>query len=139
MVRHIKDLTGYSKEKYGVTICLDGWDIVQSQQCSESCSVWTMGKVFLGTINTRGHYKDHDYLASQIRRFVEQIRPQHVVQVCTKNATNMLSSTWVLKQQYLYGYVQGCASIAWISYLRLEKGGLDEVGSEKDKTYLLMD
>ncbi|KAG0595794.1 hypothetical protein M758_UG198100 [Ceratodon purpureus] len=73
----------------------------------------TRGDVFLGTIDTTGHYKDSDYIASQIRPFVERAGPQHVVQVCTDNAPNMLGSSRMLETRYPHIYVQG----DWVKHI----------------------
>ena len=110
MVRQVRELTGNSTEKYGVTICADGWDNVQSRPLLNVIQSGTRGDVFLGTIDTTGHYKDSDYIASQIRPFVERAGPQHVVQVCTDNAPNMLGSSRMLETRYPHIYVQGCAA-----------------------------
>ena len=108
LVRQVNDLMGSSIEKYSDTIYSNQYDIAQSQPLLNVIHRRIKGGVLQGTINTTGHYKDHDYLASQIRPFVEWLGPQHVVQICTDNVANMLSATQVLKQEYPHVYVQGC-------------------------------
>ena len=64
--KQVKEKLGNSIEKYGVTICCDGWDNVQNRPLLNVVQCGTKGDVFLGTIDTTGNHKDHIYVAAQI-------------------------------------------------------------------------
>ena len=64
--KQLKEKMGNSIERYGVTICCDGWDNVQNRPFLNIVQCGTKGDVFLGTIDTIGNHKDHTYVAAQI-------------------------------------------------------------------------
>ena len=108
--REVNVTMGNSISKYGVTICSDGWDNVQNRPLLNVIQSGTKGDVFLGTIDTSGNYKDHFYVASQIRPFLQIVGPENVVQVCTDNAPVMASACRDIMQEIPHLYVQGCAA-----------------------------
>jgi hypothetical protein len=108
--RKLGQKLGNSIEKYGVTLCSDGWDNVQNRPLLNIIQCGTNGDLFLGTIDTTGSHKDHTYVANQIRPFVEKVGPSHVVQVCTDNAPVMGSACRDLVESHPHLYVQGCAA-----------------------------
>ena len=63
--RQFKDLMETSIDKYGLTICPNGWNNVQNRPLLNFVQCGTKGNVFLGHIDTTGHYKDHAYLLSK--------------------------------------------------------------------------
>ena len=108
--KKLKEKMGNSIEKYGVTICCDGWDNVQNRPLLNNFQCGTKGDVFLSTIDTTGNHKDHTYVAAQIRPFVQMVGGHNVVQVCTENAPVMASAGRSVMQSNLHMYVQGCAA-----------------------------
>jgi hypothetical protein len=54
---------GDSLHKYGVTLCADGWDNVQSRPLLNIIQTGTCGDLFLGTIDTTREHKDAQYIA----------------------------------------------------------------------------
>ena len=101
---------GNAISKYGVTICSDGWDNVQNRPLLNIIQSCTKGDVFIGTIDTSGNLKDHFYVASQIRPFLQMVGHENVVQVCTDNAPVMASACRDIMQEIPHLYVQGCAA-----------------------------
>ena len=122
--RQVKEKLGNSVDKYGVTICCDGWDNVQNRPLLNVLQCGTKGDVFLGTIDTTGNHKDHVYVAAQIQPFVEKVGRHNVVQVCTDNAPVMASACRDLIQANPDLYFQGCA--AHCLDLLLEDWGKEE-------------
>lgn len=122
--RQVKEKLGNSVEKYGVTICCDGWDNVQNRPLLNVLQCGTKGDVFLGTIDTTGNHKDHVYVAAQIQPFVEKVGRHNVVQVCTDNAPVMASAARDLIRANPDLYFQGCA--AHCLDLLLEDWGKEE-------------
>ena len=66
--KQVKEKLGKSIEKYGVTLCCDGWTNVQNWPLLNMVQYGTKGDVFLSTIDTTGNQKDHTYVATQILR-----------------------------------------------------------------------
>ena len=108
--KQVKEKMEFSIEKYGVTICCDGWDNVQNRPLLNIVQCGTKGDVFLGTINSTGNHKDHTYVAAQIRPFVQMVGGHNVVQFCTKNAPIMAFAGPDVMQSNPHMYVQRCAA-----------------------------
>ena len=118
---------GNSIEKYGVTICCDGWDDVQNRPLPNIVQCGTKEDVFLGTIDTTGNHKDHTYVAPQIQPFVQMVGGHNVVQVCIDNALVLASVGRDVMQSNPHMYVQGCATHCLD--LLLEDLGKEKVGT----------
>ena len=108
--KHVKEKLGNSKEKYGVTLCCDGWNNIQDRPLFNMVQCGTKRDVFLGTIDTIGNYKDHTYVATQILSFVQKIGVDNVVQICIDNAQVMSSSVCDVMRLNSHMYVQGYAT-----------------------------
>jgi hypothetical protein len=50
------------------------------------------GDVFLGSIDTTGNKKTKAYIATKLKKFIEDVGPRFVTQICTDNTTNMLGA-----------------------------------------------
>jgi hypothetical protein len=101
---------GDSLHKYGVTLCADGWDNVQSRPLLNIIQTGTRGDLFLGTIDTTGEHKDAQYIAEQINTFVAKVGSHNVVQICTDNTATMANAGRTVMQSNPHIYVQGCAA-----------------------------
>ena len=108
--KHVKEKLGNSIDKYGVTLCCDGWNNVQNQPLLNMVQCGTKGDVFLGTIDTTGNHKDHTYVATQILSFVQKVGADNVVQICTDNAPVMSLVACDVMRINRHMYVQGCAA-----------------------------
>ena len=91
--KKVEEKLGNSIGKYGVTICCHGWNNVQNRLLLNIVQCGPNGDLFLGTINTIGNHKDHQYVAGQIRLFLEKVGVHNVVQVCTDNAPVMTTTS----------------------------------------------
>lgn len=119
--RSVEDRTKLSIEKYGGTICSDGWSDVTSRPLINMMLVCPVGEVFLGSVDTTGKKKDIAYVANEMAKYIEEVGPQNIVQICTDNASTMLGAVKKLQIDYPHLYGQGCA--AHILDLLLEDWG----------------
>ena len=121
--KQVKEKLGNSIDKYGVTLCCDGWDNVQNWTLNiVPSSTWfprpllnmvqcgTKGNVFLDTIDTTSNHKDHTYVATQILSFVQKVGADNVVEICTDNAPVMSLAACDVMRINRHMYVQGCAA-----------------------------
>jgi hypothetical protein len=89
----VKKATKQSIEVYGATICTDGWDNVTRQPLMNVMLSCHAGDIFLGSMDTTGNKKMKAYIATELKKFIEDVGPRFVTQICTNNATNMLGAT----------------------------------------------
>ena len=108
--KQVKEKLGNSIDKYGVTLCHDGWDNVQNRPLLNMVQCGTKGDDFLGTIDTTGNHKDHTYVAMQILSFVQKAGADNVVQICKDNAPVMSLAACDVMRINRHMYVQGCAA-----------------------------
>ena len=103
--KEVKEKLGNSIDKYGVTLCCDGWDNVQNRPLLNMVQCGTKGDVFLGTIDTTGNHKEHTYVATQILSFVQKVGADNVIQICTDNALVMslvaCNVMWINRHMYV--------------------------------------
>ena len=66
--------------------------------------------IFLGSVDTSGNKKTKEYIAEELKKFIEQIGPMKVNQICTNNAANMLGAVNKVIETYPHIYKQGCAA-----------------------------
>ena len=60
----VKEKLGNYVDKYGITICCDGWDNVQNWPLLNILQCGIKEDVFLAIIDTTGNHKDHVYIAA---------------------------------------------------------------------------
>jgi hypothetical protein len=65
-------------------------------------------KEFLGAIDTSGHRMDVVYIADVIKRYLIEVGPQNVLQVCTINASMMRKAVSIVQEEWPHLYFQGC-------------------------------
>jgi hypothetical protein len=87
----VKKATKQSIEVYATTICTDGWDNVTRRPLMNVMLSCPAGDIFLGSIDMTGNKKTKAYIATELK-FIEDIGPRFVTQICTDNATNMLGA-----------------------------------------------
>ena len=108
----VKKATSFSIETYGVSLCSDGWDNVVHRPLMNIMLSCPAGDIFLGSVDTSGNKKTKEYIAGELKKFIEQIGPMKVSQICTDNAANMLGAVDKVIETYPYIYKQGCAAHA---------------------------
>jgi hypothetical protein len=50
------------------------------------------GDIFLGSIDTTRNKKTKAYIATELKKFIDNVGPRLVTQICTDNATNILGA-----------------------------------------------
>jgi hypothetical protein len=108
----VKKATKQSIEVYGATICTDGWDNVTRQPQMNVMLLCPAGDIFLGSIDTTRNKKTKAYIATELKKFIEDVGPRFVIQICTDNATNMLGAMDDIVTTYPHISKQGCAAHA---------------------------
>jgi hypothetical protein len=93
---------------YGAALAGDGWSSVNNHPLLNMMCVSPAGKEFLGAIDTSSHMKDAVYIADVIKRYLIEVGPENVVQVCTDNASVMRKAVSIVQQQWPHLYFQGC-------------------------------
>ena len=99
-----------SIRKFGGTLALDGWTSVSSRPLYNAMLVSPSGELFLGSVDTTGNEKTATYMASIMEKFIEQVGPHNIVQVCIDNAKSMLNASQLIIKRYPRIYIQGCAA-----------------------------
>jgi hypothetical protein len=46
------------------------------------------GDVFIGSVDTTGHKRTKEYIAGELRTYIEAIGPSNVTQTCSDNASH---------------------------------------------------
>jgi hypothetical protein len=69
------------------------------------------GDIFLGSIDMTGNKKTKAYIATELKKFIEDVGPRFVTQICTDNATNMLGAMDDIVMTYPHISKQGCAMV----------------------------
>lgn len=101
-----------SVRKFGGTLALDGWTSVSNRPLCNAMLVSPAGELFLGSVDTTGNEKTAEYMASIMDKFIEQVGPHNVVQICTDNASSMLKASQIITNKHPQIYIQGCAAHA---------------------------
>jgi hypothetical protein len=108
----VKKATKQSIEVYGATICTDGWDNVTLRPLMNVMLSCPAGDIFLGSIDTTGNKKTKAFVATELKKFIEDVGPRFVTQICTDNATNMLGAMDDIVTTYPHISKQGYATHA---------------------------
>ena len=86
----VKKATSFSIETYGISLCSDGWDNVVHRPLMNIMLSCPASDIFQGPVDISGNKKTKKYFAGELKKFIEQIGPMKVSQICTDNAANML-------------------------------------------------
>jgi hypothetical protein len=100
----IEKATKQSITLYGATICSDGWDNVIHRPLMNVMLVCPAGDIFIGSVDTTGHKKTKEYIAGELKTYIEAIGPNNVTQICTDNASAMLGALDELVATYPHLY-----------------------------------
>jgi hypothetical protein len=93
---------------YAATLAGNGWSLVNKHPLLNMMYVFLAGKDFLGAIDTSRHTKDANYIADVIKRYLIEVGPQNIVQVCTDNANVMHKAVSIVQEDWLPLYFQRC-------------------------------
>ena len=67
----VKKATSFSIETYGISLCSDGWDNVVHRPLMNIMLSCPAGDIFLGSVDTSGNKKTKEYIAGELKRFIE--------------------------------------------------------------------
>jgi hypothetical protein len=108
----VKKATKQSIEMYRTTICTDGWDSITRRILMNVMLSCLIGDIFLGSIDTTWNKKTKAYIAMELKKFIEDVGPRLMIQICTDNATNMLGAMDNIVTTYSHIIKQGCTTHA---------------------------
>jgi hypothetical protein len=112
---------------YGATLVGDGWSSVNNHPLLNMMCVSPAGEEFLEAIDTSGHMKDVVYIADVIKRYLIEVGPENVVQVCMDNTNVMRKAVSIVQQQWRHLYFHGY--MAHALNLLLQDWGLPQCSS----------
>jgi hypothetical protein len=73
------------------------------------------GDVFIGSIDTTREWKDAHYICNALAGYIEIIKVDNIVQICTNNVLSMRNATNLLIRHfpslYFQGYVIHCLDL----------------------------
>jgi hypothetical protein len=72
----IEKATKQSIALYGATICSDGWDNVIYRPLMNVLLVCLAWDVFIGSVDMTGHKKTKEYIAGELRTYIEAVGPK---------------------------------------------------------------
>eukprot|EP00252_Welwitschia_mirabilis_P009046 TRINITY_DN2133_c0_g1_i15.p1 TRINITY_DN2133_c0_g1~~TRINITY_DN2133_c0_g1_i15.p1 ORF type:complete len:532 (-),score=116.96 TRINITY_DN2133_c0_g1_i15:980-2575(-) len=97
------------KEK-GCTLMCDGWEDKRGRNLLNFMVGSAKGIMFLKSVDASQEYKNAQYLFNLIRECIEDIGPEHVVQVVTDNAASFVAAGRILMASYPTIYWTPCAA-----------------------------
>jgi hypothetical protein len=87
-----------AERTYGAALAGDSWSSVNNHPLLNMMCASPVGKEFLEAIDTSGHMKDAVYIADLIKRYLIEVGPENVLQVCTDNASVMCKAVSIVQQ-----------------------------------------
>jgi hypothetical protein len=97
---------------YGASLAGNGWSSVNNHPLFNIMCVSPTGEEFLGAIDTSGHTKDAVYIADVMKRYLIEVGPENVVQICTDSASMMHKAICIVQEDWPHLYFQGCMAHA---------------------------
>jgi hypothetical protein len=77
---------------YGATICSDGWNNVIHRLLMNVMLVCPAGDIFIGSVDTTGHKKTKEYIAKELKMYIEAVSSNYMTQICLDIASAMLGA-----------------------------------------------
>jgi hypothetical protein len=84
----------------GATLISDGWTNVQNRPIINYLAVTPDGAMFIDGNDTSGEHKDAKFIAAEIRRNIESLGAENIVQVVTDSAGNCTAARKLLREEY---------------------------------------
>jgi hypothetical protein len=94
----------------GGTIVSDGWSDVQHRPILNILLVTPAGATFLNSVDSSEQVKTAQFIADVITTAIEEVGPQHVVQVITDSAANCKASWETIKAKFPHIICSPCAA-----------------------------
>jgi hypothetical protein len=93
-----------SVRKFGATLVVDGWSSVTNRPLFNAMLVSPATEQFLGAVDTTGYPKIAEYQASIMEKYIEEVGPHNIVQICTDNASSMKAAANIIIGKYSHIY-----------------------------------
>jgi hypothetical protein len=93
-----------SVRKFGTTLAVDGWSSVINRPLFNAMLVSSATEQFLEAVDTTGYPKTTEYQASIMEKYIEEVGPQNVVQICIDNASYMKAAADIITYKYPHTY-----------------------------------
>lgn len=84
----------------GLTLMTDGWTSATNRQMVNVLLVSYEGAEFLFCVDASGFTKDADFIANLLRRALEEVGKERVIQVVTDNAANCLAAGRLISEEF---------------------------------------
>jgi hypothetical protein len=97
---HLQVKMTKSIRKFGATLAVDGWSSVINRPLFNAMLVSPATEQFLEAVDTIGYPKTAEYQASITEKYIEEVGPQNVVQICTDNASSMKAAADIIIDKY---------------------------------------
>ena len=68
------------------------------------------GDVFLGSLDTISNKKNVEYIATEMKKYIDEVGLTNVTQICCDNASNMLGVIDKIIEIYPCIFKQGCVA-----------------------------
>jgi hypothetical protein len=94
-------------QTYGAMLAGDGWSSINNHPLFNIMCVSPTGEEFLEAIDTSGHTKDVVYIADVMKRYLIEVGPENVVQICTDNASVMRKAVHIVQEDWPHLYFCG--------------------------------
>ena len=91
---------------------MDGWDNATHQPLMNVMLSCLADDIFLASIDTTGNKKTKAYIATELKKFIDNVGLRLVTQICTDNATNMFGAMDNIVTTYPHIFKQGCVAHA---------------------------
>ena len=85
-------------------MAIDRWSSVTNCPLFNAMLVSLATKQFLRAVDTNGYPKTMEYQASIMEKYIEEIGPQNVVQICINNASSMKAVVDIMTNKYPHIY-----------------------------------
>ena len=112
----VKRVTSFSIETYRVSLYLDGLDNVVHHLLMNVMLCCLARNIFVDLVDISGNKKTKEYIVGELKRYIEEIGPMQVNQICLDNAANMLGALDNVVKTYPHIYKQRCAAHALVYY-----------------------
>jgi hypothetical protein len=94
----------------GCTVMSDGWTDGKGRTLLNFLVHCPRGTMFLKSVDASAHVKDATLLCDLLDGFIQEVGPQHVVQVITDNAANYVAAGRMLMSRYPTLFWTPCAA-----------------------------
>lgn len=96
--------------KYGCSIMMDKWTARNGKMIINILVNCPMGSVFLGSVDASNESTNATKMYNLFEKTIEQIGPQHVVQIVTDNASENVKAGDMIMAVYPHIYWTPCAA-----------------------------